>query len=131
VQQPKTRNECVGVTRPCPFWKCRHHVADRSGEGRSCALDVVEQNPDGLPLEEVGRMFGVSRERIRQIQNEAIAKLQERVRVTSLTRGELFSSTSVESPWDNWTDSIDRGDEPELRRAIDEFVVRNAELVRG
>lgn len=37
---------------------------------------VVACHPDGLTLEEVGAVMGLSDERVRQIQDDAIAKLQ-------------------------------------------------------
>jgi RNA polymerase primary sigma factor len=40
--------------------------------------------PDSLTLEEVGRAFAVSRERIRQIEAEALSKLRERAAAEEL-----------------------------------------------
>jgi sigma-70-like protein len=41
----------------------------------SCALDAVDDAPDGLPLEEIGRLLGCTRERARQIEAIALRKL--------------------------------------------------------
>jgi hypothetical protein len=38
---------------------------------------IVEANPDGLTLEEVGAYLGITRERVRQIEVEALTKLRE------------------------------------------------------
>jgi DNA-directed RNA polymerase specialized sigma24 family protein len=41
----------------------------------TCALDVIDAAPDGLPLEEIGRLLGCTRERARQIEARALRKL--------------------------------------------------------
>ncbi len=38
----------------------------------TCALDVADREPDGNTLDALGQRFGVSRERIRQIENKAM-----------------------------------------------------------
>lgn len=43
-----------------------------------CVFALLRANPDGLTLEEVGRVFGLTRERIRQIEAVAIRKLRLR-----------------------------------------------------
>lgn len=40
----------------------------------SCSLDLAEQ--DGMTLEEVGEALNITRERVRQIQEMAIDRLQ-------------------------------------------------------
>ena len=84
MQRPKTRGECANGLRPCPWATCAHHVASaRLGNAldvpldewpESCTLDVADR--DGATLEEVGDAIGVTRERVRQIERVAIAKLQ-------------------------------------------------------
>lgn len=64
---------------------CRHYgkdfvIVDESG--RKCAL--VYYNAGGMTLDEIGKVFGVSRERIRQIENAAIKKLRHASRTKIL-----------------------------------------------
>ena len=84
--RPQTRADCEKLPRPCPFVGCRHHlwmeVSPRSRDikpnhkeqlpwemkGSTCSLDVVEDNPDGMTLLDIGAHLGVSRERIRQVE---------------------------------------------------------------
>lgn len=50
----------------------------------------VAEHPGGATLDEVGVAFGVSRERIRQIENAALAKLRRRLELgLGLRRGDL------------------------------------------
>lgn len=89
VRRPRTRADCVDGPRPCPFVSCKHHLmwalpesdiqrlADGEAEldlEESCTLDVADR--DGVTLEEVGHLFRVTRERIRQIEKRAMAKLR-------------------------------------------------------
>jgi hypothetical protein len=37
----------------------------------------VDQRPEGATLEEIGEFFGICRERVRQIEAEALAKIRE------------------------------------------------------
>lgn len=75
--RPRTRGDCVGSERPCPWVSCRHHLAiDVRGErlvhvrpkiaADSCSLDVADRGEHSL--EQVGNLLGVTRERIRQIE---------------------------------------------------------------
>ncbi|HLV68867.1 MAG TPA: sigma factor-like helix-turn-helix DNA-binding protein [Polyangiaceae bacterium] len=89
--KPRTRAECVDGPRPCPFVSCRHHlyvdVSPRTGAiklnfpdlevwdlGESCALDVADRG--GTTLEDVGAIMNLTRERIRQVEVKALAKLE-------------------------------------------------------
>lgn len=89
--RPKVRADCAKIERPCPYVGCRYNmnldilatggirwrqVPDfRPGIRQNCALDLAEKGP--FTLDEIGRMMGVSRERIRQEVNEAFRKLRE------------------------------------------------------
>lgn len=82
------------MQRPCPWVGCRYHLylEVRPNGGllfpwadlepwelkESCALDLADQHPDGITLEEVGRIFNMTRERIRQIEAICLRKLQKR-----------------------------------------------------
>lgn len=89
--KPRTRAECAGGPRPCPFISCKHHlyvdVSPRTGAiklnfpdlevwelSESCALDVADRG--GTTLEDVGAIMNLTRERIRQVEVKALAKLE-------------------------------------------------------
>ena len=95
---PATRRDCLpggaNAQRPCPFVSCGHRlcleVAD-SGNTQlnfpgaevdalpeTCSIDVADKG--GLTLEEISKMFGLTRERIRQIEFRAMKK-SHRLRV--------------------------------------------------
>ncbi len=89
--KPRTRAECTEGPRPCPFVSCKHHlfvdVSARTGAiklnfpdldvwemNESCALDVADRG--GTTLEDVGAIMNLTRERIRQVEVKALAKLE-------------------------------------------------------
>jgi hypothetical protein len=89
--KPRTRAECAEGMRPCPYVSCKHHlfldVSARTGAIKlnfpdlevwdmteSCALDVADRG--GTTLEDVGAIMNLTRERIRQVEVKALAKLQ-------------------------------------------------------
>lgn len=53
------------------------------------AQAVVALNPDGATLEQVGELIGVTRERVRQIEDKALAKLRARAASFGLTASDL------------------------------------------
>ena len=90
IEHPRTRADCVGGERPCPFVSCKHHlfldVSARTGAIKlnfpdlevwemteTCALDVADRG--GTTLEEVGAIMNLTRERIRQVEVKGLAKL--------------------------------------------------------
>lgn len=93
--RPRTRGDCVQGPRPCPWYGCRHHlgleVNRDTGHLRvvldpeqielapeTCSLDVADRAAQGeeVTLEEVGRLLGgVTRERVRQVEAQALRKL--------------------------------------------------------
>lgn len=91
---PRTRAGCIDGPRPCPAIGCKHHLrvdatasVQTGGRRRrvlplltdmleTCALDVASRG--GVTLEEVGDILGVVRERVRQIEAEALRKLKAR-----------------------------------------------------
>jgi hypothetical protein len=93
VERPKTRSECKGEARPCPWVACKHHLyLDINPETGSikinfpdlepwemphtCALDVADEG--GLTLEEIGAITNLTRERVRQLEVHGLVKLQGR-----------------------------------------------------
>jgi hypothetical protein len=82
-QRPRTRGECAGQPRPCPWVGCQHHlyldVHPTSGAIRlnhpgvaledmveTCCLDVAERGVSSLSL--IAEHLGISHERVRQIE---------------------------------------------------------------
>ncbi len=100
--RPRTRGDCEAGPRPCLELNCRQHMLSgpparrlvRESDDRvvakleampdTCVLDVVDRHPDGVPLEDVGPLYGVVRERIRQIQVQALAHLRTRAKLANL-----------------------------------------------
>lgn len=89
--KPVTRAECAGVPRPCPYVSCKHHlyldVMPGTGSiklnfpdlevwevGASCALDAADKG--GRTLDEIGDLFNMTRERVRQVESIALQKLE-------------------------------------------------------
>jgi len=89
--KPKSRAECLGSERPCPYVSCKHHlyldVSPRTGAIKlnfpdlevwemkeTCALDIADRG--GTTLEDVGAIMNLTRERIRQVEVRALAKLE-------------------------------------------------------
>ncbi len=89
--KPATRADCAEGLRPCPYVSCKHHlfldVSARTGAiklnfpdlevwdmNETCALDVADRG--GTTLEDVGAIMNLTRERIRQVEVKALAKLQ-------------------------------------------------------
>lgn len=90
AERPRTRAECEGGFRPCPFVSCRYHLyLDVTPPGNlrlnfpalepwelrhSCALDIADEG--GSTLAQVGEALQVTRERIRQLEGIALRKLR-------------------------------------------------------
>lgn len=89
--RPRTRDDCQGGYRPCPYVSCRHHlyleVSEQSGSIKllfpdkepwelehSCSLDLAD-NGDRT-LENVGTVLNITRERARQIEARGLIKLR-------------------------------------------------------
>jgi hypothetical protein len=74
--------------------RCRYRLA---GEV-SCALDAVEVT-GGMTLETVGEFFGVTRERIRQIERDALLSLRRSLPLASgVSAAELRSELREPPP---------------------------------
>mgnify|MGYP001610560209 CR=1 FL=1 len=95
VERPKTRGDCLpggsNEQRPCPCASCKYHLSidvdpvsggvkvnfpglDADELRETCALDVAARG--GVTLDVVGRLLGITRERIRQIENKAALRLR-------------------------------------------------------
>ncbi len=77
AQRPTVRGDCLpgghNEQRPCRWRECRYHLLDATKE--TCALDVADLG--GVTLDEIGTLFGLTRERIRQIEEKAVRKLKK------------------------------------------------------
>jgi Sigma-70, region 4 len=89
--RPKSRAECVDMERPCPFVSCKYHLYIDVHPVRgsikinfpdlevwemtdTCALDIADRG--GITLEEVGEIMNLTRERVRQVETQGLAKLE-------------------------------------------------------
>lgn len=108
VERPRTRAECKGSERPCPFVGCAHHLyLDVSPENGSIKLNFPDLEPDemahsctldeadrgGLTLEVVGAILNITRERVRQIEVNAYAQLAAQPGVPELFANYLEGET--------------------------------------
>ena len=111
-------HECGVGERPCPRVECRHHLAcgekpakfaARADASESCSLDVAVRGP--LGLQEIGRLLGVNRQRVEQLEKQALrAAKRARAFAHQTTTGEaegLFTEStgqrrrvSVANRWD-------------------------------
>ena len=78
-------SQCVAAGPPgaCSHIECRYHLAHRGYwehhllPTRDCSLDVANEGP--RTLDEVASVLGVSGERVRQIEERALAQLLKNV----------------------------------------------------
>ena len=132
--RPRTRSECKGGMRPCPFILCKYHlyldVSPRTGSIKlnfpdldvdelkeSCVLDVADRG--GITIEALADIMNLTRERIRQLGVAALDKLDgdldagdviERAAAPDANRRlTLFSQEDVESE-DSARDVVDDED---------------------
>ena len=78
--------------RPCDLTDCRYHLSGfvhpgrvasiQRDESETCALDVADLGP--FTLDEIGSLVGVSRQRVKQIEEKALRKLRIRARAYGL-----------------------------------------------
>lgn len=90
LKPPRTRGECetggANEERPCPWIRCKHHLfievshrgtieVDVSTLKNTCVLDIADDG--GMTLEEIGSMVGLTRERIRQLEEQGLRKMRK------------------------------------------------------
>ena len=90
--RPRNRADCRDGPRPCPWASCRYHLAIEVNVAtgsltlnfpdrelwelpHTCALDGADEG--GMSLEMVGKRLNLVRERARQIEVRAIAKIHD------------------------------------------------------
>ena len=115
--RPESRSEC-GVDRPCLFVSCRYNLyldvngrrtrfnfphLEPSQMSWSCVLDEVEASPDGMTLQEVGDRMNITRERVRQLQNDILDKLRWLAHY-SLTFQKMIEAWEVKASGTNRSD---------------------------
>jgi hypothetical protein len=98
-KRPRSRAECKSGPRPCPFVACKHHLyldvnpvtgsiklnfphLDLSEMKETCALDIADRG--AITLEEIGEVMNLTRERIRQLEQSALAKIQQAAQGSNL-----------------------------------------------
>lgn len=90
--RPKYRYECENSIRPCPFVGCKYNLyldvnpntgtikvnfpnTEVCNMPESCVLDVAERK--GISLVEIGNLMNITRERVRQIEESAMASIKD------------------------------------------------------
>jgi len=90
THQPFTRRDCAALPRPCPLVGCRFNWGnspprpyaegtDRENHGEpasGCCLDMLDERPGKRTLNEVGDHMGLTRERVRQVEEGALRKIR-------------------------------------------------------
>ncbi len=147
--KPRTRADCANAPRPCPYISCKHHlfidVSPRTGAiklnfpdlevwemNESCALDIADRG--GTTLEDVGAIMNLTRERIRQLEVKALAKLDALTEMKALRdyidegpvgkrRLPILSADDFAEERDAESKASDDDDEPAVKRpgAIEEI----------
>lgn len=149
--KPRARAECAEGPRPCPFVSCKYHlyidVSPRTGAiklnfpdlevwemGESCALDVADRG--GTTLEDVGAIMNLTRERIRQVEVKALAKLEAlkdmmalrdyvdegpvgKRRLPKLTKADIVDGEADFESDEDTDDMASSEDEVEIDRTVD------------
>jgi hypothetical protein len=118
-ERPRTRGDCLRMTRPCPFVSCKFHLyLDVNPDNGSiklnfpdlevweipatCALDIADKG--GTILELVGEVLNLTRERVRQIEDQALLQLREEAPYKGIesARGLLEQERVVSDPKDRF-----------------------------
>jgi hypothetical protein len=88
ADRPKTRGDCIGGERPCPWVSCKHHLyLEITDDGRiryafpdkepselehSCSLDIADEG--GVPLSTVADLVNMTRERVKEIEDRVFTE---------------------------------------------------------
>lgn len=90
--RPVTVGDCRGGPRPCPLVTCEFHLGSRAAAAlpddvsdeeverllrampHTCAQDVIDAYPEGADLRVIGEVFGISHERVRQLEARTLRK---------------------------------------------------------
>jgi hypothetical protein len=90
---PRTRADCADIPRPCPFARCRHHLATEvtprgklvviqpdpdQWHGGMCALDIADCGPSTDV--EVAEALGIERWSVHRIEERALRKLRRAIK---------------------------------------------------
>ena len=122
-RRPTVRLDCLAAegggnaARPCVYSACRYHLDTSSTSdtsGTNCTLDLVDDHPNGMTLEEVAAVLHVTKQRVAQIEADALAKLARMDRRVGdphhgLLKGLLEGG--IASSDDTWMSSPDDGDD--------------------
>lgn len=91
MNRPKTRGDCIGGPRPCPWVGCRHHLflevkengnilfnfKSLSEMSWTCSLDVADEYPGGVTdRKELGDLIGRSKSRVSTLLEDALGILR-------------------------------------------------------
>lgn len=88
--RPVTVGDCRDGPRPCPLVSCELHLATQAASRLpedvsdeeverllrampyTCAQDVIDAHPEGAELRLIGEAFGISHERVRQLERRTL-----------------------------------------------------------
>ncbi len=78
---PRVYGDCRAIhlgtpANACDATACRYHLA-ATGAAFTCALAFVDAHPDGATADAIAPLFGVCRERVRQIEYAATRVMRE------------------------------------------------------
>ena len=101
---PPRRADCIDGPRPCPRTLCKYHlISDVSRKApksfrlpETCALDVVDRHDEGMTLNEVGELLGMTREGSRYVLLNAVLKLRRELPQLAVDFADGFAD--VEDP---------------------------------
>ncbi|MFA6550386.1 MAG: sigma factor-like helix-turn-helix DNA-binding protein [Candidatus Gracilibacteria bacterium] len=143
--RPKTRGDCENSPRPCTWVGCKYalylDVNPDTGSLKlnfpdlnpwdldpkySCALDIADDG--GWPLERVGQVTNLTRERIRQYQVAAVKKLRQELGLGDLV---VADDIGVELNVEDGDDSVVVNDEKSLAKASVAVLVEGGVDVDG
>lgn len=96
-----TRGACMRAEGPCDTQLCRfnvlgEHRSPRTPRGRERIQVIVEPcalkcaNAGSSKLDEIGAALGITRERVRQVEQKALVKLRRRLRDLGITQADLL-----------------------------------------